>query len=361
MKIKVTLLDKYILKEMLMPFIFGAGLFLSFFLIDLFMELVDDIISKGVSFINVIKYFLYAIPSFLVLVLPMGALFGVLLGISRMNSDGEITAAVAGGISYYRLFAPVLISALCLTIFDWWLADVVVPKSRKHLARLHYIMMSKNPLPKIAKNVFIKLREGRVFYIREFDERKKLMKGIFAIEKQPRAFPIVIEAKFGETKLDGWHLYDGNFRVPDNVGKDRYFATFEEMIIPTQVKIKKRDIQKNSKLMPSWEIKKTIKKFKKMGLPTNYMQVEYYLRFAIPMATLIFTLLALPMSVGNIRSGKAIGAGMSVIIIVVYYMLMSLGKALAVSGKVPAIFGAWLQNIVIGLVALGLFLKLKWR
>jgi lipopolysaccharide export LptBFGC system permease protein LptF len=85
--------------------------------------------------------------------------------------------------------------------------------------------------------------------------------------------------------------------------------------------------------------------------------VEYHRKFAIPFACVVFGLLALPLGVQPGRGVKSRGFTVSVGVIFLYYILLSVGQALAEQGRVPPAAGLWLPNVVLGFVGLVLF----WR
>ena len=353
-----ALVDYYVWREIFSPFVFGLFFFLLIFMIDLLMSLIDDFISKGVPFYDVVKFFYYAIPAFLVVVIPMAVLFGVIVGVGRLHSGGEITAMVAGGLSHFRIFMPILVFAVGLMIVDFVVADQVAPRSRKKLAALSYAMTMKKPLPKVANNVFMELQGGRVLYVRSYREKEGKMHQVIMFEKRVRDFPIIVEATYAVTVQD-WHLFDGNIRFSDEFGRTKLWGTFEEMILPTQAPKKKVSLSKTAKEMTSAQLRRMIKKYRSLRLDTKYFEVEYYNRFAFPFAVLLMSLLAYSMATAGGRSGSS-GVGLSILVIMAYYILMTVGKAAAMSGKLSAFAGAWLPNLVIATVAIFLFLKKKY-
>ena len=123
----MKILDKYILKEVLSSFFFGVTAFLAIFMVDILMELIDYIISKGIPAEKVLRLFLYALPAVLVLVIPMALLFSVLIGLGRLAGDNEIIAIKAGGIHFYRLVASLVIVGGFLTLSSMFINEFKVP------------------------------------------------------------------------------------------------------------------------------------------------------------------------------------------------------------------------------------------
>jgi hypothetical protein len=83
---------------------------------------------------------------------------------------------------------------------------------------------------------------------------------------------------------------------------------------------------------------------------TSKLETELYQRVSIPMASLIFTLIGVPLGLQPTRNSSSAGFAMSVIIIFFYYALMTMGNAFARGEVLPAMFAVWLPNIV-GMIA----------
>jgi len=83
--------------------------------------------------------------------------------------------------------------------------------------------------------------------------------------------------------------------------------------------------------------------------------VEWYNRFSIPFACIVFGLLALPLGIRRHRSVKAKGFAIGLLIVVLYYLLRIGGEALAIMGYFPVFVGAWAPNVLFALVGAYLF------
>ncbi len=108
----MTILDRFIFKTILPPFIFGVLCFVSIFIVDIFMQLLDLAASRNLSILVLLQLFLLKIPEVVVLTLPMGSLFSVILGFGQLDSQSEVTALKAGGVSIYRQVLPVAVFSL---------------------------------------------------------------------------------------------------------------------------------------------------------------------------------------------------------------------------------------------------------
>jgi len=108
----LKILNRYILKEITLPFLMTILVFTFVLLIGKILQITDLMVNKGVNVLTVVKIVLFILPSFLTVTIPISLLIAVLIGLGRLSSDNEITAMKASGISLYQLLLP--IATLCV-------------------------------------------------------------------------------------------------------------------------------------------------------------------------------------------------------------------------------------------------------
>ena len=132
---------------------------------------------------------------------------------------------------------------------------------------------------------------------------------------------------------------------------------FETQVLP--VEKNPRQIireQKAPEEMTMRELRHQIALMQTQYVNTNKLEAELYQRVSVPMASLIFTLIGVPLGLQPTRNSSSAGFAMSVIIIFIYYALMTMGNALARGGALPPMFAVWIPNIV-GIFAGGILLR----
>lgn len=346
----LKIIDRYILKEVISSFLFGAFTFLSIFLVDILMELIDYIISKGIPVDTTVKLFLYALPAVLVLVIPMALLFSILIALSRLQSDNEITAMKAGGIHFFRIVLSLIIVGLIMTGATIFLNEVLVPNSNFLRRDLYRRVVLKRPLPRIRESIFFEGGKNRMFYVRKYNEKTNTMRHITVFETNGKnRFPNIIEASYGNWENYNWCFYDGVIRDSSNMGEELHFGRYKKMVMPTETSY---DGEGGSYTTPRemsfralWD---KINENRRAGIDVNNMMIELWSKTSIPFASCVFVLIGAPLAIAPKRSGGSIGMGFSIIIIFIYYIIMSTGRALGEAKFVPPILAAWLPNIVMG-------------
>jgi len=123
-----SILDRYIFVELLLPFLFGMGLFTSLGVaIGTLFDLVRRITESGLPFTLALKILLLKMPEFIVLAFPMSILLAALMAYSRLASDSELIALKSIGISVYRLIIPAIVLSLIVTGLTYVFNDYVAP------------------------------------------------------------------------------------------------------------------------------------------------------------------------------------------------------------------------------------------
>ena len=350
--IKLKIIDKYILKEVGSSFFFGTFTFLSIFVVDILMELIDYVISKGIPVDTTVKLFLYALPMVLVLVIPMALLFSVLIALSRMQSDNEIIAMKASGIHFYRIVISLVWVGLFMTALTVFLNEVLVPNSLYLRRELFRKVVLKRPLPKIAENVFFEGGKNRMFYVRKYDKKEDKMRNITVFELAGRnKYPNIIEASYGNWENYNWCFYNGVLREFDSKGEEKHFGHYKKMVMPTDTSQDGfSSTYTTPREMSFAKLREKIKESQAAGIDTTNMLIELWNKTALPFASCVFILIGAPLAVTSKRSGGSIGMGVSIIIIFVYYIIMSSGRALGEAQLLHPAAAAWLPNIVMAFV-----------
>lgn len=349
----MRILDKYILKELLGPFLFGVCTFTSLFIASSVLFRAAQFISQyGASFTDVAKMILFSLPEVVNYTFPMSTLLATLISFGRLSSNSEITAMKSGGIGFWRTAAPVLIAALCLSIFSVVFAEKVVPNARTAYRNLVYYEIQGNTKPPQQDHIVIKSTRGseieRLIYARTFDEDQGAMKGLTVEEFDNKGNIVSIQTAERAIWGDGkWILQNGiSHEISKTDGLQRSMR-FDEQTLP--VDVRPRDVglsQKKPDQMTIKELKLQIDVLSKQYLPVTLYEVEMYQRFTIPMASFIFAMIGIPLGIQPQRTTSSLGLGLSVVIIFLYYTVMTLSTALGQGGALPPFLAAWIPNLI---------------
>ena len=82
-------------------------------------------------------------------------------------------------------------------------------------------------------------------------------------------------------------------------------------------------------------------------------------RISLPFSCLVFGLFGIPLGLRPQRTNTSIGLGLSLVFILFYYVLMTLGRSLGINGVMSPLLAAWLPNIVFGVIGIVLFIRAR--
>lgn len=359
----MRILDKYIIKEMLGIFLFGIFAFSSVFVGSNTLFRIAQYVSQyGASLQSVIKMFVYSLPGIVVLTFPMSMLLAALLTFGRLSASSEITAMKSGGITFYRIAAPVFVVAFLVSVFALLFNEHIVPRANEAYTQVVEYEIKGNTRPKTQDHIVLKEFSGgelsRLTYARRFDASTNKMQQLTVEEFENGQAVRMQSADRAEWSGDKWVMYDGIINEISDAGSIQRTMRFEMQTLPIQQnpdRIVKE--QKNLDEMTIRELKYQIQALELQHIDTNKVKSELYQRYTIPFASLVFALIAVPLGLQPNRTSSSIGFGLSVVIILVYYTVMTISTTLGKGGSIPPIIGAWLPNVLGTLIGIYLLRK----
>jgi lipopolysaccharide export system permease protein len=354
----VKILDRYIFTQLIGPFFFGFFLFVVVIAIDPLISALQSIVNEGVSILVVLRWFLARLPQDMIFTFPMSTLLCTLLVFGRMSKDSETTALKAGGINFFRLLIPVLVFAVMITTFSFGFNELVVPYSNRRANEIRRTEIMRLVEPEATENALMKVSDGAFAYARKVFETKGTMERVLLEYYENE----LLSRRISATKAH----YDGSWTLEEVVlqvytdGKVATSVPYVEMKIPG-IRETPSDFAKKTKKpneMSYQELKDRIGMYERTRFddPTA-LRVELAMKTSLPFATIFFALIGASFGLTSYRSGAFIGFGVSIIIIFVYYVIMSFSVAMGKAGMLPPLLAAWIQNIVFAVA--GVFLVLR--
>ncbi|MEQ8221158.1 MAG: LptF/LptG family permease [Candidatus Eremiobacterota bacterium] len=357
----MKILDKYLLRELAGPFLIAILGFLIFMVSHILFLLTDVIVNKNIPFGVVARMMLLRMPAIMVLTLPVAILFGTVLSISGMVASNEITALRSIGISFPRIMLPFLVVGIALSGLTFLTNEKIVPWASHKSENIVRNMILKQQVPLIHSNVFQKGPNNQTFYVQVVDEQNKILQNIMIFDLNDGDFPKIITAKQATWDDKCWYLSNGSIHKFDRDGKLLWQANFNDFKLQVDIDVKDFfAMQKTPSEMTTDELKKQIDKMATSGQDTREFQVDYQIKYSLPLASLITALIGAPLSVKAPRSGKMMGIAYSFGVIFVYYNLMSIGRAFARNGIISPFLGAWCPVIIIGTLGVILLFNVEY-
>jgi lipopolysaccharide export system permease protein len=169
----VKIINRYVLKEHVGPFVFALSALTSLLLLQYIARKFGDLVGRGLSWQVITEFMLLSIPFTVAMTLPMAVLVAVLHAFSRMASENEITALKAGGISTRALMRPALVASVLLAMFMLWFNDQVLPRTNHELATLQIAILRTKPSFALKEQVINGIKEGQLYLRAGYIDREQ--------------------------------------------------------------------------------------------------------------------------------------------------------------------------------------------
>lgn len=374
----MTILDRYIIRQLLVSFLFGLLAFLLIFLVIDLMEKLDDFIDAGVELPVILEYYTHFMPEIIRLMTPVAMLLGALFVTGRIVQQNELAAIKSSGVSLYRFILPFLAMAFVVSLVSIYFNGWVVPFSNHKKFEIERVYLQKSSTATSRFNIYFQQGRTRLvslgFYestsrtarrvsiedfsdtnltvlVRRYDAQQ--MKWVDNQTGNPdsalsSASPIVdMESK------GGWELADGVERKLAD-GREE-MRTFNRLPIgrlsltPDEIEEKQRKPDE----MDYNELGVFIQSQRRAGQEVSRWLVDYHSKIAFPFASLIVVLFGVPFSANKRRSGVAIEFGISVAVTFIYLAFMKTSQVFGYNGDLDPLLTAWLANIIF--LAFGIF------
>ncbi len=350
----IRILDKYIFKQLIGPFFFGFFLFVTIIAIDPLMSTLQSIVNENVPMSVMVRWFLNRLPQDMIFTFPMSVLLANLLVFGRMSKDSETTALRAGGTNFFRILVPVVIFALVVTGFSFVFNELVVPTANQQARNIRRLEILRLVEPEATENSVMRTSDGAFAYARKVFEKRGLMEKVLLEYYDSQG---VLEKRISAATAE----WDGAAWVLQSVIEQSYSVTgglasptIRNQLRITSIEESPEDFARQSKKpteMSYNELKDRIDAYERTQfMDTTEMRVGLAMKTSLPFASFFFAIIGASFGLTNSRSGAFIGFGVSILIIFIYYVMMSLFTALGKSGFLPPMLSAWAQNIIFAFV-----------
>jgi LPS export ABC transporter permease LptG/LPS export ABC transporter permease LptF len=361
----MRIFTRYILKEVLSHGLIGVAVFTFVIFMRDVSRILELVVRNSAPIPSVAQLFFLTLPAALTVTIPMGVLVGILIGLSRMAADSEITAMRAAGIGVFK-FVKVL-AVFGLTAWLLALANnvLVAPRSSAALANLQNSLASSQASFLVEPRVFFEDFKGYVLYVQDTSAESgaSVWKNVFLADiSTPGASKITIAQEAivhpGQDSIHV-HLVNGathevNIREPGQYN----ISSFDENDFTLNVPPAPKQAQE---IVPVQQINTRELRWLSYHSPkpevARWYWIEFNRRLALPTACIVLVLIGIPLGLSSKKGGKGAGFVLTIVLVFVYYFISVTGLSFARSGKLPPVVGVWMANIVFGLIGL----LLLWR
>ena len=364
----VPLIDRWLIGQILPPMIFAISAFTVISLsVGVMFDLIRKIVEFGLPLFLAIKVLFFSLPSFLVLSFPMAVLLSTLLAYGKLSANSELLALRSLGINTPRIIAPAIAVSIFMTGLTFYFNDNLVPASNKIAETTlrsgignsfsnekgkDNIMFSRYGSrinPTTNKSTKTNTYLTHIFYASLF--KNNIMEGVTVLDFSRQNVQQILKAKSAifDKKNSSWIFSNGTIISispsgdTTNIKFQKYKYSFDEGPL-NLAKIPKDAAEMSLKqALEAERIYKETGNLKEI----RRIQVRIQEKFTLPCSCIVFGLIGSSLgSKSNLRSSKSQGFGLSVILILIYYVMSFVFSSFGVKGILTPIIATWLPVII---------------
>ncbi len=349
---RLRYLDKYILAQVIEMFLMGVCIFTAIiFASDTFITLIKQISMYGIPFKVALMMIILNLPSVFVMTIPMGVLLATVMTLNKLSLSSEITVMRSCGIGLNRIAKPIFIFAIVMAITSFFINETIVPAAAKQSKDLALWAFGQKNIPNGKQNfIFKEINESkglkRLFYVGSCENN--ILKNITVLDVSKDDTIQVLQSRFGTTSPEGWEFDKGAIYTVSDEGKILNSTMFEHSVAQFGMDLSKeleKNVAKEQNFVQLIKYLATTPNLEKEE--RNSLYIELHDKIALPITTIVFVLIGVPLAITPPRVRYNRGFLFSILIIFFYYLIRALSISFGETGVLIPFIAAWFPNIIL--------------
>ena len=371
----MRIFTRYILREVVSYAVLGGVLFTFVLFMHDLPNIVDLLVKTSASLTDALRIFGDMLPNSLTVTIPTAVLTGILLGLSRLAADSEITSMRAcgiGALSFVRI-----VSILAFTAFGVGLVNALyfAPRGAGDLLKLQDQLKASQASVEIQPQVFYEDFKNKVLYVQDVrvTAGTPVWHHVFLADLTQPVDPgdvttadQAVVTTAGPPDAQGTRLHmtgAGEHTISPTDPSSYNVQGFVETDLPLQLEsqdethlsrvdtplhaLSLRELWQRAHSQVNPGSQTSGPGSSALGaLDARAARIELNSRFSYPFACLVLMLIGVPLGLSSKRGGKSTGFVLTLLLVFSYYLLSQLGVGFAKSGKLSPFLGVWGANLV---------------
>jgi len=357
----IKILDRYLLRYFITALIVVT---LSIGILIVIINMIEQLrhfIDHQVPLSQIFVYYSYYTGWVIKTFLPVFVLLAALISIGILSRRNEILAMKAGGLSLYRIAAPLLVFCFFLSIAHIYYNEVLYPEgNRKRLEIKEYTIKKRSPKKRLTThNIYRQVDKNFFYTINAYSIKQMEGSDIKLYRSKKNKLEELITAKKIRYTNNNWMLYDGVRRIFSDSSES--FVTFDS-ISAAYIEERPSDFEVplgKPEDMGYAELRHYINTMKRTGGPYIRELVDLKLKISYPLSSFIVILICVPLAANPRRGGIAVsfaqGAGIALLYFVAFKVIMSFGY----NERLSPDLAAWMVNGVFLIIGMTIMFKTR--
>jgi len=359
--VRPTILDRYMVAELVGPFTFGLSAFTLIFAATNILAISRLVSEQHAPLLAAISYFLWQLPQIVVTVVPMAMLLGTLLALGRLSGESELIALKAGGVGLVRAVAPLLVVGVFVSVVAYGLQEGVVPFANDQAVFLREDTIKHIGAFGDGQHTVITQLPGGGKQVTVFGRYQPTTQQLVYVtiitygpDNRPRG---IIFSDRGHYQAPAWTFDNAStYRFAKDGSVDE-FAQLPHAVVDVGEKpseLQQRASANDRQALSRQQIRQIIASKQLTPQETRAYRMTYEEKLAQPFASFVFTLFAIPFGLRPTRGGgTGLGFALALAIAFTYFVFLSIASAVFTGlpgGYAISTMGAWLPNVVFTVV-----------
>ena len=337
---KLTIIDKYIAKELLVACLSVLFILL---IIVLSTELVHLLkwISQGVIPISaLLAYITNSLLEFTVILIPLSMLMGILIAFGRLYRDSEMAAIMSAGIGPMQWYRPLMMIAIPSTVLVLVLMLFARPMITLQRAQISADIQSQAEVDTLLVGQFNRASKGgAVLFLESAEQDSKKIDSVFFQQHDEAKNHVDLASN-----TDSYYNEEGRRYMMMHGGTHYVGAAGEAEFKIIRYKDYGIHIAKKQVAADRTEKSRSVAELWYSDIPKDQAELQW--RLALPLATIIVAVMALPLSHTDPRSGRYGKLALALVLYLVYSNFLGIGKTWIIQQKVPLWVGTWWVHLI---------------
>lgn len=356
---KLTIIDKYIIKKYLGTFIYTMAIFTVVAVIFDVSERLDDFLKYKAPLSKIVfEYYAGFIPFYLNFLSPLINFIAVIFFTAKMADQTEIVPILSGGMSFNRFLKPYLISASIIFAVTFLFNIYIIPRTNK--LKIGFENIYVKPIENNTRSsIHMQIDENNFIYIENFDNDRKVGYNFIleAFDGQELKSKLIADRITWDSVENRWQIHNYSIRLIDSLKETMIKGNKKDTLLDMTPK----DFEVTDNIfeaMSLGELNTRIEKEKIRG--TGWMvnlKLEKYKRFVYPFSAFVLTIMGVALSSRKVRGGIGLSLGLGIALSFTYILFIQFATMFSLKGGLPPLIAVLIPNFIFSILAVYLLIK----
>jgi lipopolysaccharide export system permease protein len=345
-----SILGRYIFRETAQTWLVVTFVLLLILITNQFASVLGDAAAARLPREAIFRVMGLSSLQYLTVLIPIGLFLSIMLSLGRLHRDSEMAALMACGIGPGGLYRPLVAFALVLTVLVGWLALFVSPSALREVQEIAAQARQSVDLRVLEAGRFVAFDRGEAVMYAEAVSEDGVLTNVFVQRRKEEGVEIIVAERAWQSDSNQDNVKVLRFgpgkRYEGEPGKPQFrIVDFREHGIPFELP-EAKPVGDDPESRPFREL---------IGSDDPIDRAELQWRLSVPLAVIILTILAVPLSKSAPRQGRYGGLAAGVLIYIIYVDMLAAAKVWVEREEVPPIIGLWWVHgafLLVGLILL---------